>query len=91
MESNLFAPSPLQNDLEPRPDRRRISGGILIDWGGEHPAGSYSMPVCPEYIQDRSREDDAAIGGLGFWRRDDQSFFGPVNLPLYPEFPGAKV
>ena len=91
VKSDLFALCPFQNDLQPCPDRCRISGGILVDRRGEHPAGSYTLPVCPENIQNRDGEDDAAVGSLGFRLGDEQPFLGAVDLPLYPKLTGAEI
>ena len=91
VESNLFTPSPLQNDLQPLSDGGGISGRIFADRGGEYPAGCYCFLICFEDTKDRRRENDATIGCLCLGWRDDQFSFDPVDLSLNPEFPGAEV
>ena len=91
VESNLFTPSPLQNDLQPLSDGGGISGRILVNRRGEHPAGGYRFLICFEDTNDRRGENNTAIGCLRLGWRDYQLSLDPVNLPLNPEFPGTEV
>ena len=91
MESNLFTPSSLQNDLQPFSDGGGISGRIFADRGREHPSGGYRLIICFEDTEDRRRENNATIGGFCLGWRDYQFSLNPVDLPLDPEFSGAEV
>ena len=91
MKSDLFAPSPLQNGLQPLSDSSRISGRVLIAWRGEHPLGIHGFPVCLEDFCHRGGKDHAPIGGFCLGRGDHQLSFDPVDLPLHSELPGTEV
>ena len=91
VESNLFAPSPIQNDLQPFSDGGGVSWRIFTGWRGKHPAGDYGFLVHFKDSEDRSREDNAAVGCFRLRWRDNQFSFDPMNLPLNPEFPSAEV
>lgn len=91
VEPEALTLRPLQHCLEPFPDGGRIHGGILLDRGGEHPAGMNGLLVIPEYLQHRGWEEYRPIVGPGLGWRGHQFAPYPVNLPLYPQRPGAEV
>ena len=91
MEAYFLALRSLQNDLQPLSDGGGISGRILVDRGGEHPAGGYRFLICFEDSEDRRREDNAAIRCLRLGWRDYQLSLDPVDLPFNPEFSGAEI
>jgi len=91
VKSNLFAPSPFQDDLQSLSDSGRISGRILIDWGREHPSGGCGFPIGLEDAEDRRWEDNASVGSLGLGWGDYQLSLDPMDLTLNSEFSGAEV
>ncbi len=82
VEADVFTFGVFQNEGQSFSDGSGVSGGILADRGGEHPAGGCGFFIFLEDIQDRRRKNDAPAGGFGFGLGDQQLTFYPVNLPL---------
>ena len=91
VKSNLFTSDSFQDCLQSLSDSGWVSWGVLADWGRKHPPGVHGFFVGIEDIQNRHREDHAAVVSLGFGWRSYQLALYPMNLSLYTKFPSAKV
>ena len=83
VESDVFASCSFQYLGQLLSYRCRVQGGVLLFWGGEHPAGVAALPIPEQDVEDGAGEDQASAGGLGFGLGDHQLFVDALHLPLY--------
>ena len=67
VKSDLLAPGPLQNDMEPPEHGAGFDWFILLDGQGEQPPGLCRLSILPEHLHHGRRQHQFADRGFCLW------------------------
>ena len=83
VEADVFASCPFQHLGQLFAYCRRVQGGVLLFWGGEHPFGVAALPIPEQDVENGAGEDQASAGDFGLGLGDHQLFVDALYLPLH--------